>query len=234
MTNSSNIVSFTFDELLKDVNYDRIFLFVLSYEYNMNFNQIMTLFNFSTDIFWTYINTLRNMLKLGDRKAMMLKHSARKIYFKWLGSNVELTEKEEEYFNFLSIYLNDSFYNGNECIHMSKIDKFPLVAHGAFVEYRSGKHLDIISINNAEELIKYIDSISSIDLDGENYTKTSRIEFLIEKYYGDLSAKEIKSKTVKDLIAMMDRDAIQSHNQELIDKANALTQRRAELVYRRG
>ena len=174
------------------------------------------------------------MLKLGDRKAMMLKHSARKIYFKWLGSNVELTEKEEEYFNFLSIYLNDSFYNGNECIHMSKIDKFPLVAHGAFVEYRSGKHLDVISINNVEELIKYIDSISSIDLDGENYTKTSIIEFLIEKYYGDLSAKEIKSKTVKDLIAMMDRDAIQSHNQELIDKANALTQRRAELVYRRG
>ena len=64
--------------------------------------------------------------------------------------------------------------------------------------------------------------------------KTSRIEFLIEKYYGDLSAKEIKGKTVRDLIAMMDRDAIQSHNQELIDKANALTKRRAELVYRRG
>lgn len=234
MTNSSTIVSFTFDELLKDVNYDRIFLFVLSYEYNMNFNQIMTLFNFSTDIFWTYINTLRNMLKLGDRKAMMLKHSARKIYFKWLGSNVEFTEKEEEYFNYLSIYLNDSFYNGNECIHMSQINKFPLIAHGAFVEYRSGKHLNVISINDADELVKYIDSISSIEWEGEKYTKTSRIEFLIEKYYGDLSAKEIKSKTVRDLIAIMDKDAIQSHSQELIDKANALTQRRAELVYRRG
>lgn len=234
MTNSSTIVSFTFDELLKDVNYDRIFLFVLSYEYNMNFNQIMTLFNFSTDIFWTYINTLRNMLKLGDRKAMMLKHSARKIYFKWLGSNVELTEKEEEYFNFLSIYLNDSFSNGVECVHLSNITKFPLVAHGAFVEYRSGRQLDTVTINNSEELIKYIDSILDIEWNGEKYTKTSRIEFLIEKYYGDLSAKEIKGKTVRDLIAMMDRDAIQSHNQELIDKANALTKRRAELVYRRG
>ena len=98
--NSRAVVSFTFDDITKDVNYDRIFLFVLSYEYDLNYNQIMTLFNFSSDIFWTYINTLRPMLKLGDRKASMLKQSARKIYFKWLGSQVELTSKEQEYYNY--------------------------------------------------------------------------------------------------------------------------------------
>ena len=174
------------------------------------------------------------MLKLGDRKAMMLKHSARKIYFKWLGSDVELTEKEQEYFNFLSIFLNDSFSNGIECIHLSNITNYPLNAEGVFVEYRSGRHLEKITIYNQDELIKYIDSVSSIEFNGEKYSKTSRIEFLLEKYYGDLSAKEIKSKTIIDLLQMMNRDAIESHSQDLIDKSNALAKRRTELVYRRG
>lgn len=230
---SRKFISFTFDELIKDVNYDRLFLFVLSYEYNMNFNQIMTLFNFSSDIFWTYINTFRPMLKLGDRKASMLKQSARKVYFKWLGSDLELTEKEQEYYNYLSTYINDSFTNGDECYHCSILDKFPFEAHGCFKEYRTGKHLDSIIVNSYEELVKYIDSISYIVYEGERLFKTSRVEFLLEKYYGDLSPREIKRKTIREIREMMSEEAIRLYNQDLIDKSNAIIQHRMELVYRK-
>lgn len=228
------VVNFTFDEIVKDINYDKIFLFVLCYEYDLNFNQVMTLFDFSSDIFWTYINTLRPMLKLGDRKAAMLKHSARKIYFKWLGSKVELTEKECEYYNYLSTYVNDSFTDGDVCIHSSMIDKFPFVAKGLFTEYKSGRQLDQIVINNKEELCKYIDNIDVILLDGSIYSKTSRVEFLIEKYYGDLSPRELRRKTVREIRDMMEREAIELYNQELIEKSIALSNHRMELVYRHG
>lgn len=230
--NINAITSFTFDEILKDINYDRIFLFVLSYEYNLNFNQIMTLFNFSADIFWTYINTLRPILKLGDRKASMLKHSARRIYFKLLGSKEELPEKEVQFYNYLMTYMNDSFTNGEKCIHMSALNKFPIEAKGVFVEYKTGRQLSRITIESQEELYKYIDSIVTIEIDGEIYSKTSRVEFLVEKYYGDLSPREIRRKSTKELIEMMNKEAIELHNKEIEDMTNALIQRRKELVYR--
>lgn len=228
------VISFTFDEITKDVNYDRIFLFVLSYEYDLNFNQIMTLFNFSSDIFWTYINTLRPMLKLGDRKAAMLKQSARKIYFKWLGSKIELTNKEQEYYNYLSTYVNDSFTDGDVCIHSSSIETFPLTAKGIFVEYKTGRHLDTVVINNKDELCKYIDSISTIEIDGVVYSKTSRVEFLIEKYYGELNSRELRRKTVREIRDMMNKDAIELYNRELINRSENILQHRMELVHRNG
>jgi hypothetical protein len=228
------VVNFTFDDITKDVNYDKIFLFVLSYEYNLNFNQIMTLFNFSSDIFWTYINTFRPMIKLGDRKAAMLKHSARKIYFKWLGSKVELTDKECEYYNYLSTYINDSFTNGDVCIHSSMITEFPLIARGMFVEYKTGRQLKEVVINSQEELCKYIDNIDTIVLNGEVFSKTSRVEFLIEKYYGDLNPRELRRKTVREIRDMMDKEAIEIYSQELTEKSIALVQHRMELVHRNG
>lgn len=232
--NSKAVVSFTFDDITKDVNYDRIFLFVLSYEYDLNYNQIMTLFNFSSDIFWTYINTLRPMLKLGDRKASMLKQSARKIYFKWLGSQVELTSKEQEYYNYMSTYVNDSFTDGDICIHSSKINKFPIEATGMFVEYKTGKQLEAVTINSQDELCKYIDSIETITIDGVTYSKTSRVEFLIEKYYGDLNPRELRRKTVREIRDMMEKDAIDAYNQELVDRSIAIARHRIELVHRHG
>lgn len=232
--NSSTIISFTFDELMKDVNTDKIFLFILAYEFDMNINQLMTLFNFSSDIFWTYINTLRPMLKLGDRKAAMLKQSARKVQFKWLGAKEELTDKEQLYYNCLATYINDSFTNGNECIHSMSIKQFPLQANGVFVEFRTGRQLDTIVINNQAELLRYIDSIESIVLNGEIYTKTSRVEYLLEKYYGDLNPKEIKRKNIKEVTEMLEKSAIDLHNRELAERSEALIRHRLELVHRNG
>ena len=232
--NSRAVVSFTFDELTKDVNYDRIFLFVLSYEYDLNYNQIMTLFNFSSDIFWTYINTLRPMLKLGDRKAAMLKQSARKIYFKWLGSNIELTEREREYYNYLLTYVNDSFTDGDVCIHSSKIETFPIEATGMFVEYKTGRQLKTVTINSHAELCKYIDSIHTIRIGDTVYSKTSRVEFLIEKYYGELNPRELRRKTIREIRDMMEKDAIDAYNKELIERSEAIVRHRVELVKRNG
>ena len=232
MSNSNTVVSFTFDEICKDINYDRIFLFILSYEFDLNFNQIMTLFNFSSDIFWTYINTFRPILKIGDRKAAMIKHSARKVYFKWLGSDVELSDKEKDYYNYLSMFLNDSFSNGYNCLHCSKISNFPILAKGIFIEYKSGKQLQSVYINSIEELYKYIDSISTVEINGETYSKTSRVEYLIEKYYGDLSSREVRSKSIKNILSMMDKTAIEEHSKEIQSRSNALVKHRMELVNR--
>lgn len=229
--NTVSLVSFTFDELLKDVNYDRIFLFILSYEFKLNFNQIMTLFQFSTDIFWTYINTLRPLLKLGDRKASTIKQAARKVYFKLLGSNVELNAKEQEYLVYLTQYIKDSFTDGIECIHFSNIKDFPVIARGNF-QLSNRETKDVIEIGTPEELYQRIDEIEAIGYKGQTFFKTSRVDYLIEKYYGELNSREIRRKNVREIIDMMDSNAIQAYNQDLMNKYNALFQHRMELVYR--
>lgn len=232
MNNLAPIVSFTFDDICKDVNYDKIFLFILSYEYNLNFNQIITLFNFSIDIFWTYINTLRPLLKIGDRKASAFKQSAKNIYFKWLGSNINLTENEEKYFNYISMFINDSFTDGINCIHLMNIKEFPIVAKGTFVEYKTGKHIQCVTLKNQDELFKYIDNINIIKIGDSYYNKISRAEYIIEKYYGDLNARDIKSKNITELISMFEKDSIIKHNLELYNKNNLLMKHRMELVHR--
>lgn len=232
MSDNNILVSFTFDELCKDINYDKIFLFILSYEFDLNLNQIMTLFNFSSDIFWTYINTFKPLLKIGDRKATMLKQSACNIYFKYVGSNIELTDKEKEYYHYLSMFLNDSFSNGNSCLHYSQIAKYPIEVKGLFIEYTSRKEIQTIWVNSVEELYKYIDNISSIKLDDELYLKTSRVEYLIEKYYGDLSPRELKTKSIKTLLNMMNKSSIDEHVYEIQSRSNALVKHRMELVNR--
>lgn len=229
LASKNNLTGFTFTELFKDLNHDKIFLFVLSYEYNMNFNQIMTLYDFSPEIFWSYINIFKPMIKLGDRKALMLKKSANNLYFTLLGNKVKLTEKENEYLTFLSQYIFDSFSNGETCMHLSQLKSFPVIANGYFVSSNDCKNISSVKLNSVKEVFRYIDSIESIEYKGKVYQKTSRLQYMMEKYYPDMSIQEIRSKRVKEVVQMLDGEAIQTHldyiNKLVVDREEARRER---------
>lgn len=231
MAQKTNLASFTFTELFKDLNHDKIFLFILSYEYCLNYNQVLTLYDFSPEIFWSYINILKPALKLGDRKALMLKKSANNIYFTLLGSKVALTEKEREYLTYLSQYINDSFTNGDRCFHFRQINDFPVVAKGYFVNSTDCSDLSTIKLNSTQELFKYIDSIECIEYNGEIYTKTSRLQYMLDKYYADIPVNEIRIKSVKEIIQMLNAEAIQDHYRYLEELEERKIEARRERVY---
>lgn len=225
----NNFASFTFTELFKDLNHDKIFLFILSYEYDLNFNQILTIYNFSPEIFWSYINILKPVLKVGDRKAQMLKKSANSLYYTLLGNKLKLSEKEEEYFKYLSQYINDSFANEDTCYHFTQVKKFPITVNGYFVNSTDCNKLDQIVLNSNKELFKYIDSIESIEYKGKVLTKTSRIQYMFNKYYPELSIKEIRLLSVKDIINKLSAEAVKEHS----DYLRSLEKKRAEIIRER-
>ena len=229
----NTVVSFTFTELFRDLNHDKILLFILSYEYNLNFNQVLTLYEFSPEIFWSYINILKPVLKVGDRKAQMLKKSANNVYFKLLGNKVRMSDKEHEYLRYLSQYINDSFTNGEKCIHYKQLDKFPIKAKGYFINSSNCKEISTITLNSEAELYKYIDSIESIEYDKEVLTKTTRLQYLIEKYYPDMSLKEIRIKNVRDIIEMLKSEEIEAHYDKLEELEEIRNKAREEAVYGR-
>lgn len=227
------VVSFTFTEIQKDVNQDKIFLFILGYEFGLNYNQVLTLYNFSSDIFWSFINILKPILKIGDRKASQLKQSAMKVYFKLNGSDVELSDTEKDYLFHFSQYINDSFSNGEVCIQFNDINEFPIKARGLFYNSTDGREIHEIVLNTFDELKKYIDSIDTIVYKNDTYSKTSKLNYILEKYYGDLTLKEVKSKNVKELISMLTPEKIQEHFKELDNLYARRESQRESLVYRK-
>lgn len=227
----TSLANFTFTELFKDLNHDRIFLFILSYEYNLNFNQVLTLYEFSPEIFWSYINILKPALKVGDRKAQILKKSANNVYYTLLGNKLKLSAREIEYINHLSQYINDSFTDGDTCIHFSKINKFPIEARGYFKESGDSNVLSTLKISSNDELFKYIDSIDSIEYKKKTFTKTSRLQYILDKYYGDLSIRELRLKRVKEIIQMLNADAIKAHASYLLELEEKKEEARRERVY---
>ena len=73
-----------------------------------------------------------------------------------------------------------------------------------------------------------------IALLNEFTSKLEVIKFLIEKYYGDLNPRELRRKTVREIRDMMEKDAIDAYNQELVDRSIAIARHRLELVHRHG
>lgn len=227
----NTIVNFTFTELFRDLNHDKIFLFILCYEYSLNFNQILTLYEFSPEIFWSYINILKPILKISDRKAQILKKSANNVYFKLIRSKVKLSDKELEYVHYLSQYINDSFTDGEKCLHISQLKKFPIKAKGYFINSSNYREISEIILNSVEELFKYIDSIESIEYRKVVYNKTSRLEYMVEKYYPDVPIKELRLKNVSEMIEMLSSKSIKEHYDSLKNLADIRNKAREDAVY---
>ena len=192
----------------KDINKDVLMLFLMSYEYSLSFTYIMKLYTVSKKYFWTFMEVCSPMLKMGVRKATMLRRSVDKILSCFSDKScIEfLTPMEEKMFEIFSWFIEDNFTDGEGCIHVSQFDKVPFAK--AYGEH--GLHIS----SKQKTLEENVDRIEYICMGDEKFYKTSRLLYFMEKYSGDTDIRELDSLPIREMIRRIQEGAEEIHAKE--------------------
>ena len=112
---------------IRDIDKDVLMMFVLSYEYSMSFTNLLKLYMISKQYFWTFMEICSPMLKMGIRKASMIRKSVDKIlpHLTGEGEKEELTAREECIKNLFLWFVEDSFSDGEGCLTIDQLEAIP-------------------------------------------------------------------------------------------------------------
>lgn len=198
----------------KDLDRDIVMIFVICYEYSISFTNMLKLFQISRKYFWTFMEICSPMIKMGVRKAACLRKTVDKIMECLKTSNPStdgMTVKEEKIFQALTWFLEDSFSDGESCLHISQLQAIP------FAKGFSKYEMEIAS--DFKGLLYNLDRLSYVEIAGHRYYKTSRFMFYLEKYSGNLEVRELNNLSVKDMIKKIsegEERIREKENQELL------------------
>lgn len=194
---------------VRDINKDVLMMFVLSYEYSLSFTNVLKIFKISKQYFWTFMEICSPMLKMGVRKASMLRKSVEKIYPYIVeeGERNSLTPREEHILDKFKWFIEDCFTNGEDCFSLEQLNGTP------FTEGYTDNDMRISYDYNSFR--KNIDSIKYIKIGNEKFYKTSKAMFYIEKYCGDLDFYQINNMSVKELERKIEDGQEALHEKEL-------------------
>ena len=169
-------------------------MFILSYEYPMSFTNLLKLFNISKQYFWAFMEICAPMLKMGVRKASLIRKSVNKIlpYLTGEGEKEELTVREEHILNLFKWFMEDSFSDGEGCLTIEQLSAFPAI--------RGYTKKDICVAHCYNSLKENIDRVDYVKIGEDRYYKTSRMLFYMEKYCGDLDLYQINNLSLKDML----------------------------------
>lgn len=183
---------------IKDINKDLVMIFALSYEYSMSFTNLWKLFNISKQYFWTFMEICSPMIKMGVRKAVMLRKSVEKMlpYLTGEGEKEELTPKEECMLDLFNWFVEDSFSDGEGCLTLEQLEAIP---------YAKGYMDNGLCISqNHSSLVNNLDKVKYVTIGDDKFHKTSRMMYYMEKYCGDLDFYQINNLTIKDMLRKID------------------------------
>ena len=183
---------------IKDINKDLVMIFALSYEYSMSFTNLWKLFNISKQYFWTFMEICSPMIKMGVRKAVMLRKSVEKMlpYLTGEGEKEELTPKEECMLDLFNWFVEDSFSDGEGCLTLEQLEAIP---------YAKGYMDNGLCISqNHSSLVNNLDKVKYVTIGEDKFHKTSRMMYYMEKYCGDLDFYQINNLTIKDMLRKID------------------------------
>lgn len=179
----------------KDIDKDVLMLFVICYEYSMSFTNVLKLFQISRKYFWTFMEICSPMIKMGVRKAACIRKTAQKILAVFKNPDKiteDLTPREEKIFEALTWFIEDSFSDGESCLHISDFKQWP------FVTGHSENGLTVA--RTFEELLSNIDNISFVKVGESKFYKTSRFLYFMEKYSGDTDWNELNTLSVTEML----------------------------------
>lgn len=180
---------------LKDVDKDVVFIFLMGYEYSLSFTNLMKLFVISRKYFWTFLEICSPMIKMGVRKATLLRKSAEKIMTclkdKSLSYEI-LTPREDKMMEAFTWFLEDNFSDGEGCLHITQFKNIPIAQ-------AYGKN-DLIVASNYESMLNNVDRIEYITIGENRFYKTSRFLYYMEKYCGDMDVRELENLSVKEMM----------------------------------
>lgn len=179
---------------MKHIRKDILILFILSYEYKINFNQVMKLYEISKKYFWIFLEIINNMTKVGARKALNVRNSADKILNSLkTGETKGLTLLETSIKRAFEWYLEDNFTDGESCLNIKQIEMFPF-AKG----YNSEKK--VLVSNSYEDIKKNLDFISYLKVGDTYYHKTTKVVYYLEKFAGNLNIREINNLSITEVL----------------------------------
>ena len=177
-----------------DIDKDIVFIFLMGYEYSLSFTNLMKLFVISKKYFWTFLEICSPMIKMGIRKAALLRKSAEKIMLclkdKSLSYEI-LTPREDKMMEALTWFIQDNFSDGEGCLHISQFKNIP------FAKAYSKNHMLVAS--DFDNMVKNVDRIEYIMMGDEKFFKTSRFLYYMEKYCGDIDVRELENLSVKEM-----------------------------------
>ena len=183
---------------IKDISKDLVMIFALSYEYSMSFTNLWKLFNISKQYFWTFMEICSPMIKMGVRKAAMLRKSVEKIlpYLTGEGEKEELTPKEECMLDLFNWFVEDSFSDGEGCLTLEQLEAIP------YAKGYMDNGLCVAQTHNS--LVNNLDKVKYVTIGDDKFHKTSRMMYYMEKYCGDLDFYQINNLTIKDMLRKID------------------------------
>ena len=179
----------------KDITKEVLLIFTICYEYSLNFTNVLKLYKISRKYFWTFMEVCNPMLKMGTRKAINIRKSVEKMlpYAQSLYTGAtDLTPREDSILQTFNWFVQDSFSDGEGCLHVSQLSVIPFVK-----AYRNdGSMLS----SNFKTIERDLDDISYITLGEDKYPKTSRMLFYLEKYAGDINVRDLDTMSVRDMV----------------------------------
>ena len=183
---------------MKDIDRDLLMIFALSYEYSMSFTNLLKLFKISKQYFWTFMEICSPMLKMGVRKASMLRKSVEKIYPYITGEGEKefLTAREDMILEKFKWFIEDYFSDGEGCLDIEQLEAIPSA--------RGFTDKDICITYDYPSLRDNLDRIKYVKIGDNKFFKTSKALYYMEKYCGDLDFYKINNLSVKDMIRKVD------------------------------
>ena len=152
----------------KDVDRGTLMIFAFCYEYPMSFPNLYKLYKISERYFWTFLEICAPMLKMGIRKALLMRKSVDRMlpYITGEGNLVELTTREENMLELFSWYIEESFSDGESCFSLDQIEQLPFA--------RAYNNKDLCIGTNFRSIKNNLDEITYLDIGGTKFFKTSK------------------------------------------------------------
>lgn len=196
---------------IKDIDKDVLMMFALSYEYSMSFTNLLKLFKISKQYFWTFMEICSPMLKMGVRKASMLRKSVDKIYpyLTGEGEMEDLSLREESMLDLFTWFVEDSFSDGDGCLTVEQLKSIPS-AMGYTKE-------NICVAKDYVALKSNLDRISYVKIGDDKFHKTSRMLYYMEKFCGDLDFYQINNLSIKEMMRKIDEGEERLANEEVAE-----------------
>ena len=198
------------------LSYETAFLFVLSYEYSIPFPKLLGMYDISDKIFWAYMSLFTNMSKMGVRKGNQLSKIANRIYKNIRGIKDKTFVRTE-----VDVVDEDGnlVYDDKGNIlkeKQTKVETFPVILNEDENKIKDVMHYYIThGYTNGENFYTDNDIMDmrlgltrrgdTISIDGDLYSGCTKIEYMIEKYFPEMTATEFRNLSVKEIGTMLNK-----------------------------
>ena len=179
---------------IKDIDKDILMIFALSYKYSMSFTNLLKLFKISKQYFWTFMEICSPMIKMGVRKASMIRKSVNKLlpYLTNEGEKESLTAKEDCMLGLFKWFVEESFTDGEGCLTLEQLESLPFA--------KGYTKQDVCIAQNHQSLVNNLDRVEYVVIGDDRFYKTSMMGYYMEKFCGEMDMNQINNLTIREML----------------------------------